>query len=100
MKRNIKDRASEMGGPEVALKGSPALPIADQFEDEPYEKEVKPGIAALNAPQVKGAKIDPNLVKFDPINFGLFVYKLFNQFDFWFYFCYKYIININFNIEL
>ena len=64
--RNIKDRASEMGGPEVALKGSPALPIADQFEDEPYEKEEKPGIAGLNAPQVKGAKIDPNLVKFDP----------------------------------
>ena len=66
MKRNIKNRASEMGGPEVALKGSPALPIDDEFEDEPYEPEKKQGIAALDVPQVKAATIDPNLVKFDP----------------------------------
>tara|TARA_R110000772_G_scaffold2966_4_gene10942 strand:- start:1067 stop:2977 length:1911 start_codon:yes stop_codon:yes gene_type:complete len=64
MKRNIKDRADEIGGPNIALKGSPALPIADQFEDEPYEKEVKPGIAGLGGNQVGAAKMDPSLVKF------------------------------------
>jgi hypothetical protein len=66
MKRNIKDRADEIGGPNIALKGSPALPIDDEFEDEPYKKEVKPGIAGVAANQITGAKIDPNLVKFDP----------------------------------
>ena len=66
MKRNIKDRADEIGGPNIALKGSPALPIDDEFEDEPYEPEEKKGIAALDVPQVKAATVDPNLVKFNP----------------------------------
>ena len=68
MKRNIKDRADEIGGPPIALKGSPPIP-----EKPPMDimaggtaREEEPGIAGLNVPQVKGAKIDPNLVKFDP----------------------------------
>ena len=66
--RNIRDRASEMGGPEVALKGSPSIPEKPPMDimagGEPREKEVKPGIAGLGGNQVGAAKMDPSLVKF------------------------------------